>query len=227
MPERVPFRSKVGRQLRHPSGMGGRAAGWLMRWFNAAPYRLSIDALSLAGSESVLDLGCGPGHGLAQLAARLGAGTVYGIDHSATMLAQARARNARVLATGRLYLREGDFGQIPLPDASLDAVLAVNVAYFWDDEGRVLAELRRVLDSDGRLVLYVTDARSMRRWPFVEPTTHRLFDRAGLAAMLLRGGFAADSIFVRRIRVFPMVTGLIALAYRPEPTTAATQNGGV
>jgi arsenite methyltransferase len=60
----------------------------------------AIDALRLAGGETVFDVACGTGPTLIDLAARVGArGTVIGIEQSAEMAAIAVARAAQAQAS--------------------------------------------------------------------------------------------------------------------------------
>lgn len=54
---------------------------------------------------------------------------------------------------------QADFARLPVENASVDAVLAVNVAYFMDDAAE-LAESHRVLVPWGRLVLDATHANT-------------------------------------------------------------------
>ncbi|MBB6251201.1 class I SAM-dependent methyltransferase [Nitrospirillum iridis] len=204
----------LGRQLRHPTGWTGRVVGHLMRRINAGPNRLAIDALRLAPGDTVLELGFGPGHGIALAAARVAPAVVHGIDQSAVMMAHARRRNRRDIAAGRVHLHLGRFTALPLATASVDKVLAVNVAYFWSEPGAVLGEVRRVLRPHGVMAVYVTDADAMRRWPFAEAETHRLFDANGLRALMIAGGFAADGIAIRAVPLPGGMTGLVGLARR-------------
>lgn len=214
---------EIGRQLRHPRGAAGRLAGRFMRLVNARPYALAVAALAPRPDDDVLELGCGPGHGVRLLAARTGHGRIHAVDQSATMLAQAEASNRAEVWRGRVHLCQGRFEALPFPDRSMDKVLAVNVAYFWHDAEAVLREVRRVLRPGGVLAIYVTHATSMRRWKFADAATHRMFDRAGLTDMLRGGGFAAEAVSVARVPVLPGVAGLIATAV----VQPATQPAGV
>lgn len=207
----------IGRQLAHPTGLTGRLAGHAMRILNARPNALAVAALDLHPADAVLELGCGPGHGVRLLADRVPDGVVHAVDRSAVMLAQARARNRAAVAAGRVRFYRGPFESLPFPGASMDKVLAVNVAYFWRDADAVLGEVRRVLRPGGLLSVYVTDAAVMGRWKFADPETHRLFDRDGLAAVLRAGGFRADRIAVAPVAVLPGVPGLVATASLPGP----------
>jgi len=203
---------RLGRQLRHPSGAAGRLLGHAMEVANRGANRAAIAALDLRPGDDLLELGCGPGAALHALAARQDLGRICGIDASPAMLAQARRRNRAALSADRVDLRLASFEQLPLPDGCIDKVLAVNVVYFWDNAPAVLAEVRRVLRPGGRIAVYATSARAMRRWKFAGPDPPRLFDREGLAALLAGGGFACDGIAVVEVRQAFAVPGLVATA---------------
>ena len=204
------FWSAVGAQLRRPEGPAGRITGHAMRFANARANACAVTALDPRPGERIVEIGCGPGHALRHLLAA-DVTAVTGIDHSAEMLDQAARRNAPAVAVGYLRLLHGDFTRLPLADASVEAVLAVNVAYFMKDAG-ALAEARRVLVPGGRLVLYATHASAMRNWRFATPHSHRLFDEEALRALITAGGFAADGVVLQRVDAGFGVRGLIAVA---------------
>ena len=206
----------IGRQLRYPSGLAGRVAGLLMRIANGKPNRLAVEALMVGAYDTVLELGFGPGHAIGLIASRATAGFVYGVDRSPVMLEQAQRRNRSALETGRVFLYQAPFDRLPFEDRSIDKILAVNVIYFWDDVPAVLREIRRVLRPHGRVVIYATDASTMRRWKFAGPDTHRLFGTAELTAALREGGFDAHHAFVGKIHVAGRIHGLLTTISMPE-----------
>jgi len=183
-----------------------------MRVVNARPNTLAVAALDLNPADRVLEVGCGPGHALRLMAARVSRGTIHGIDPSPVMLAQARRRNQRACTAGRIRLCRARAEQLPFADSSFDKILAVNVAYFWLDPVGTLAEIRRVLRPRGVLSVYVTDAPVMRRWPFARAETHRLFDRAEVTCCFRDAGFAQTDFGIVPVRISRFVTGLIATA---------------
>ncbi len=105
-------------------------AGSLMGLVNAKPNAVALAALDLGDGESLIELGCGPGHALQSLLRAPHLKRAIGLDWSETMLAQAARRNRRALEAGRLALVRGDFANLPFDDEIADAVLAVNVVYF-------------------------------------------------------------------------------------------------
>ncbi len=206
----------IGCQLQHPQGFAGRLAGAAMRVVNARPNLVAIDSLEVRPHDTVLELGCGPGHALAVMAARIPSAEVNGMDRSAVMLGQAASRNLKAIREGRVRLLAAEFEWLPFRDATIDRILAVNVIYFWHDTLRVLGEIRRVMRPAGRLVIYATDASSMRHWKFASPGTHRLFDRAALTGVLKDAGFNQRQIRVEEIDVMARVRGLLATCSRHD-----------
>ena len=93
---------------------------------------------------NLLDVGTGTGRMLQLLARHVGFG--LGVDISHDMLAVARANLDRREARN-CQVRHGDMYQLPLPDASFEAVTLHQVLHFADDPARVLAEAARVLRS--------------------------------------------------------------------------------
>jgi SAM-dependent methyltransferase len=112
------------------------------------------DAARLAPGERVLDLACGTGVVTRIAAQRVGAGgRVAGVDLNAGMMAVARSLPAPEGAP--IVWRDGSAMAIPLPDASVDAVLCQQGFQFFLDQALALREIRRVLDRGGRLAMSV------------------------------------------------------------------------
>ncbi len=122
---------------------------------HVARYRF---AEALVSGRRALDAGCGAGYGSAILARA--AARVYALDNSGEALSLARAEHA---ADNIRYVR-GDCSRLPLLDASLDAVVAFEVIEHLENWSGLLAEARRVLRPDGRLIV------STPNRPFYEKT---------------------------------------------------------
>jgi ubiquinone/menaquinone biosynthesis C-methylase UbiE len=209
--------SALGHQLQEPAGLAGKIVGHAMRFLNARPNRLAVAALDIRASDTILELGCGPGHAISLMTRQTTASLIHGVDRSPTMLAQARRRNREAVRNGRVQLHQAAFEALPFPARSIDKILAVNVAYFWRDSGAVLSEMRRVLRPDGAVVIYVTDASSMRQWRFAEPETHHLFDSNELLQVLRLGGFPGEGLTIAPAALPFAITGLIARATQSAP----------
>ncbi|OJW60098.1 MAG: methyltransferase type 11 [Sphingomonadales bacterium 63-6] len=188
--------------------MVGRLLGGAMDIANRVPTRLALDLLAPQDGERILDAGCGTGAALEGLLRRADIRAV-GLDPSETMLASA-ARRLR----GKALLISGTIEKSTLAPASFDAALLLNVLYFADWQGRMVAAIHRALKPGGRLVAYVTHRETMAGWGFTHAGRHRLFDGQELAAALVAGGFVPERIWVQEVPVTRSVRGLLVRAVR-------------
>jgi arsenite methyltransferase len=105
----------------------------------------------LRPGEVVLDLGSGGGIDCFLAARQVGPeGYVIGLDMTTDMLKLAR-RNARRMGVTNVEFQWGEMEEIPLPDASVDAVISNCVINLSPDKDAVFAEAFRVLRPGGRL----------------------------------------------------------------------------
>lgn len=144
------------RTFGRPTGLLGRLGGRIMARTNREAIERAIALLDVQPHDRVIEVGFGPGVGIALLARAASAGYVAGIDPSAVMLRHARARNADGIATGRVDLRLGSAEGLPFEAGTFDKALATNSLQLWEDPLAGLHELHRVLRPGGRLVLSFT-----------------------------------------------------------------------
>ena len=104
-------------------------------------------AASLVSEKRVLDAGCGTAYGSA-IMAHAGALEVVGVDLAHHVLDAVRPR-----MPSRVALEVADVGDLPFDDHSFDVVVCFEVIEHVEDTERVLAELARVLASNGVLAI--------------------------------------------------------------------------
>ena len=172
-------------QFGRPSGWRGALIGHLMAVKNRGLNRAAVGALDPASDDIVLEVGCGPGTNLVDLAAR--ARRVVAVDPSGVMVGQARRRVARSGLTPRVDVLPAVVEDLPLPDGSIDVAFEVNTLHHWSNVERGLAELHRVLLPDGRLQLTLRIAPSRPR-PWVAPG-HTLEEIDAIAPRVAAAGF--------------------------------------
>ena len=154
-----------------------------------------IDSLQLRGDEEVLDVGCGRGLLLLDVARRLPRGRAIGIDLWSTRdqsgnAAAATARNAELAGLReRVQIDTGDMRHLPYADASFDAIvssLAIHNLPTETEREQAVREIARVLRPGGQLALL--DFRHTARYA-------QVLREAGLAVRRSRPEF----------RMFPWV----------------------
>ena len=100
----------------------------------------------------VLDIGCGPGHFIAELVKRGPRLTLVGLDASSEMLAVAADRYGDL--GGRVAWQQGTVEALPFPDRYFDLVASTHSMHEWSDPLLALNEVARVLKPDGRFMIY-------------------------------------------------------------------------
>jgi ubiquinone/menaquinone biosynthesis C-methylase UbiE len=144
------------------SGRGAEAITYLDATANAlSTMRLrSHELLGIEGGATVLDVGCGTGIALAELAQLVGpTGCTVGIDPSSAMLAEARTRLEG--APGDVELVLGTATDTGQPDGRFDAVRTERVLMHVPDAAGAMAELARVTRPGGRVVMVEPDHRRL------------------------------------------------------------------
>lgn len=142
-------------QFQNPRGLGGHVSGWIMghRPSNVRRNRWVVSLLDLSPTDSVLEVGFGPGVALGELARLVPRGYVCGIDRSEVMVGQARRRNAAAVRSGVLDVRVGTAEDLPHFDRPFDRAIAVNSLGFWPEPAKRLEELRKVLRAGGLIAV--------------------------------------------------------------------------
>ncbi len=121
-----------------------------------------LDRLPLRGDETVLDAGCGSGRVTERLLEQLPGGQVAAVDASPSMV---EAAGRRLAPYGdRVRLVVADLGRpLPLPDASVDAVLSTATFHWVPDHEALFSNLAAVLVPGGRLVAQCGGAGNIAR----------------------------------------------------------------
>lgn len=127
---------------------------------------------------AILDVGCGTGINLLEMARVLGpCRKLVGVDISPRMVEVAREKAASLGVSATFTV--GDAESLELSDGSFDIVVC-NSAYHWfPDRARAIRELARVLRPGGQLLLATLAAPGYEEWiGIVNGVWARLFGRA-------------------------------------------------
>jgi ubiquinone/menaquinone biosynthesis C-methylase UbiE len=109
----------------------------------------AIDALAPQPRETIVDIGCGAGQTVQQLASRVGPlGRVIGVDIAPRVLEVARSRTA---ALAQVQLIEADAAALDLPDGTADGVYSRFGVMALSDPIAAFTNFRRMTRRGGRL----------------------------------------------------------------------------
>jgi ubiquinone/menaquinone biosynthesis C-methylase UbiE len=124
------------------------------------PVDVILKRMKLHKGEVVLDLGAGVGY-LSLPMADAGA-KVIALDLQQEMLDGLRERDN---GSERIELVRAELPSIPLPDASADRAVLLNVFHEVEDKQKLADEIGRVLRKDGRLTIIDWQAKQTERGP--------------------------------------------------------------
>jgi SAM-dependent methyltransferase len=130
-------------------------AMWAMGDYPSIVHRIegaglaAVLAAQVDESDTVLDVACGSGNATIP-AAKTGA-KVTGLDLTPELLQAGRANAAE--AGVEIDWVEGDAEQLPVEDASFDAVVSVFGCMFAPDQAKTAGEIARVLKPGGRIAI--------------------------------------------------------------------------
>ncbi|WP_234907213.1 class I SAM-dependent methyltransferase [Rhizobium rhizogenes] len=152
----------------------------------------AIETLDLGAGDIILDIGCGAGQTLLQLAERVGAeGRVIGVD-VAPLLLEIASRRTEPLSQVRLI--QADAQSLDLSSESTDAVFSRFGVMSFDDPVAAFANFRRILRPSGTLAF--TCWRSLED----NELDHLPLSAAGLQSSVDESPFSfADPEYIRGI----------------------------
>lgn len=180
----------IAEQARHAQGPLGRLIAAIMVRETETHNERAIQALDVKDGDHVIDIGCGPGGSLAQLARRSPKGRVVGADPSELMARAATRRNRAQVNSGRVEVVVASAEALPFPNDSFDKAVSVHVLYFWADLEASLGELARVLKPGGRLALLFRSAEDVAAVRAFPPDVYRFRSVGEVRDALRRAGFA-------------------------------------
>lgn len=116
----------------------------------ALPPEDILNLLSIQEKSHILDVGAGSGY-LTIPAAKRTDGTVYALDMDARML-EVIDTKAKAEKITNIQLMQGNINSIPLPDSSVDIVMASLILHEVKPLPSVLTQMNRVLKTGGHFL---------------------------------------------------------------------------
>jgi SAM-dependent methyltransferase len=187
---------------------------------------LLLEEVPVSGATKVLDVGCGTGFPLIELAERLGPGAhVHALDPWSAGLARAAEKIAS-RGTPNVTLHEGTASAMPFADSTFDLIVSNLGVNNFDDREAAIRECRRVARNGATLALTTNLQGHMREFyevfeQVLETEDDEARDRlrahvahratvAGVRELLDHGGFAVTRV-VEREGVMRFADGMALL----------------
>jgi len=116
------FMEKMVKQCRKPTGLFGRFVGMGMNRGHSRLRRWGLSHISIKPNASILDVGCGGGKAVQELARISSSWKVCGIDYSEEMVQLARKINKKFVEKGHVEILHGSVSSLSFSDGMFDYV---------------------------------------------------------------------------------------------------------
>jgi len=123
-----------------------------------------LDTITFKNNARILDIGCGAGYPLLEIAQRFGKNSfVYGIDPWKAATKRLKLK-AKTMAVNNIKIINGAAEELPFDDNYFDLIVSNNGLNNCTDQMKVLAECYRSLKPGGQLVFTVNLPGSMKEF---------------------------------------------------------------
>jgi ubiquinone/menaquinone biosynthesis C-methylase UbiE len=191
--------SKFLNQWRKPTGRLGKVLAWVLNVSHSKGTNWGLQHITIEKNAAILDVGCGGGRFVHELAGIVVKGKVYGIDYSEDCVVVSRRTNKQWIKMGRVEILNGSVSSLPFPDRMFDIVTAVNSHYYWPNLVSDMQEVLRVLKPDGHLVLigesYKGGKYDKRDQKFVELVNLAYHNTNELGDLISKAGYSDVQMF--------------------------------
>ncbi|MBP6532569.1 MAG: class I SAM-dependent methyltransferase [Bacteroidia bacterium] len=184
---------EMAKQLSLPEGENSKIVTEFMSKGNRTLYDFTLDQLTFFPSAEVLEIGPANGFFVPKLFERNDSISYTGLDLSHDMITEAIELNSELVTKGKARFVNGDVVSLPFRDESFDIIFTVNTLYFWSDPIAGMAELKRVLRPNGKLVISIRSKETMENMPFTQ-YGFRLYSKVELQNLFAENGFTDATI---------------------------------
>ena len=160
--------------------------------------RWGLSHISIRPDSCILDIGCGGGKTIKEIASFVSKGKVYGIDYSEDMVQLSKKVNGDLINQNIVEILYGTVSSLPFPDNMFDLATAFETYYFWPDLMNDLIEIRRVLKPGAFLLLvnevYKDDLFEKRNSKWVDLLDMKIHTPDECKDLLVEAGYQIEKI---------------------------------
>ena len=204
------------KQCPKPEGEIGKYVGIKMNDRHLDLWRWGLGYITIKEDYSILDVGCGGGKAIRLLADYVPKGSVFGVDHSKTMVKLSEEINEDLIANNRVQICNATVHNLPFENSRFELVTAFETYGFWSDIINSFIEVRRVLKPGGQFLIvnsaYTEESFEERNNYWRKLINLNIHSTDELKSILLKSGFISISIFEKMEDNW-----ILAIAVNPNP----------
>ena len=114
----------------------------------------ALSVINPNASDRILEVGCGSGILVKQMATLLRKGSIIAVDKSEAMVRAAQKRNHAFCENDVVRFYRQDFASFDFKPHYFDKAIAFNVTAFWQSPEQLLSQIKNCLKPDGRFYLF-------------------------------------------------------------------------
>lgn len=185
-------------QCKKPTGELGKTVvdDMNVRHFELTSWGLK--KVHIKNSNTVLDIGCGGGRTVYELASTVTSGKVFGIDYSLDCVKWSKDYNKKFIDNNTVEILHGSVEKLPFEDDKFNIITAVETIYFWPHILENFKEVKRILKQSGKFVIicemYSSERFKERNDELVAASDMKLYTPEQLKDLLKQAGFSEITI---------------------------------
>lgn len=114
----------------------------------------AVSVINPGENDKILEIGCGTGILLEQLASSLSNGSMVGVDKSNSFLQKAKKRNKKYIDRKNVELIAGEFSKQNFKTRHFDKIIAFNINLFLKHSAQEFELLLKILKPKGQLYVF-------------------------------------------------------------------------
>ncbi|HLX90096.1 MAG TPA: class I SAM-dependent methyltransferase [Puia sp.] len=137
------------------TGFGGKFKMWIAKPREKTTNSWIVEQLKIQPYQHILEVGYGFGERLQEVAKKLNAGFVAGIDKSIHHYAQANRKNMKFIASKLMHIQVGVIEDLSYPAFYFDSIYTGNNYFEWLQPEGKLMQLHAMLKCGGKMLTVV------------------------------------------------------------------------